>query len=145
MENHRFDLIVIMAGYPDDMDKLMNENAGLKSRMPYLMEFPNYTRTQLTDIYMRMVNKGFNYDDDFMNAVNSYFSSLSDEILQAKDFSNARFVRNLFERTWSKAALRCQLDRTACDVLTVEDFALATSDKEFHNIMEHKRHTIGFN
>ena len=145
MENHRFDLMVIMAGYPDDMDKLMDGNAGLKSRMPYLIEFPNYTRAQLADIYMSMVNKGFTYDDDFMNAVNSYFSSLSDEILQAKDFSNARFVRNLFERTWGKAALRCQLDRTACDVLTVEDLALATSDKEFHNIMEHKRRTIGFN
>ena len=48
-------------------------------------------------------------------------------------------------RTWGKAALRCQLDRKPCDTLTVEDLALATSDKEFNNIMEHKKRKIGFN
>ena len=145
MENHRSDLMVIMAGYPEDMDKLMKGNVGLKSRMPYLIEFPNYTRQQLADIFMSMVKSSFSCEDGFEAAVNTYFNSLSDKILQAKDFSNARFVRNLFERTWGKAALRCQLDQSACKTLTVEDLALATADKEFHNIMEHKKHTIGFN
>ncbi len=145
MENHRSDLMVIMAGYPDDMDKLMNGNAGLKSRMPYLIEFPNYTRGQLAEIFLSMAGKSFTYDTAFADVVNSYFSSLSEKILTAKDFSNARFVRNLFERTWGKAALRCQLDGIECNTLLVEDFALATSDKEFHNIMEQKKRTIGFN
>lgn len=145
MENHRSDLMVIMAGYPDDMDKLMNGNAGLKSRMPYLIEFPNYARGQLAEIFLSMAGKSFTYDTAFVDAVNSYFSSLSEKILTAKDFSNARFVRNLFERTWGKAALRCQLDGIECNTLLVEDFALAASDKEFHNIMEQKKRTIGFN
>lgn len=145
MENHRSDLMVIMAGYPDDMDKLMNGNAGLKSRMPYLIEFPNYARGQLAEIFLSMAGKSFTYDTAFADAVNSYFSSLSEKILTAKDFSNARFVRNLFERTWGKAALRCQLDGIECNTLLVEDFALAASDKEFHNIMEQKKRTIGFN
>ncbi len=145
MENHRSDLMVIMAGYPDDMDKLMNGNAGLKSRMPYLIEFPNYARGQLAEIFLSMAGKSFTYDTTFADAVNSYFSSLSEKILTAKDFSNARFVRNLFERTWGKAALRCQLDEIECNTLLVEDFALAASDKEFHNIMEQKKRTIGFN
>lgn len=145
MENHRSDLMVIMAGYPDDMDKLMNSNAGLKSRMPYLIEFPNYSRGQLAEIFLSMAGKSFTYDTAFADAVNSYFSSLSEKILTAKDFSNARFVRNLFERTWGKAALRCQLDGIECSTLLVEDFALAASDKEFHNIMEQKKRTIGFN
>lgn len=145
MENHRTDLMVIMAGYTEDMDKLMNGNIGLKSRMPYLIEFPNYTREQLAEIFMSMVDKGFDYDDSFSNAVHSYFESLADEILNAKDFSNARFVRNLFERTWGKAALRCQMSQIPCKTLTVEDLALATSDKEFHNIMEQKKKTtLGF-
>lgn len=59
MENHRSDLMVIMAGYPDDMDKLMNGNADLKSRMPYLIEFPNYARGQLAEIFLSMAGKSF--------------------------------------------------------------------------------------
>lgn len=145
MENHRTDLMVIMAGYPDEMDKLMNGNAGLKSRMPYLIEFPNYSREQLAEIFMSMVGKAFKYDDSFSDAVQTYFQTLSSEILNAKDFSNARFVRNLFERTWGKAALRCQMNQIVCDTLIVEDFVLATSDKEFHNIIDKKKQKIGFN
>lgn len=145
MENHRTDLMVIMAGYPDEMEKLMSGNIGLKSRMPYLIEFPNYTREQLADIFFTMAKKGFSYDDSFFDAVKAYFSTLSEDIMGAKDFSNARFVRNLFERTWGKAALRCQMSQTKCTTLTVEDFALAISDKEFHSIMEQKKRTIGFN
>ncbi len=139
MENHRSDLMVIMAGYPDDMDHLMNSNAGLKSRMPYLIEFPNYTRDQLAEIYLSMAKKSFTYDAAFVDAVNTYFSSLSEQILESKDFSNARFVRNLYERTWGKAALRCQMSGTECNELLAEDFALAASDKEFHNIMDKKK------
>ena len=144
MENHRSDMVVIMAGYPDDMEKLMEGNAGLKSRMPYLIEFPNYTKEHLAEIFLRSAKKSFSYDSGFEDAVKLYFSSLSDEVVNSKEFSNARFVRNLFERTWGKAALRCQLNGEECTLLTVEDFALATSDKEFHNIMEQKKRTIGF-
>lgn len=144
MENHRDDLVVIMAGYPDEMDKLLNGNIGLKSRMPYMIEFPNYTREQLAKIFFNMADKVFTYDDAFSEAVNSYFENLSDSVLGAKDFSNARYVRNLFERTWGKAALRCQMSRIPCDTLIVEDFALAASDKEFNNILEQKKRSIGF-
>ena len=145
MENHRSDLMVIMAGYPNEMEKLMSGNVGLKSRMPYLIEFPNYTREQLAAIFLTMASKGFHYNDDFIDAVKTYFESLSDEIMNAKDFSNARFVRNLFERTWGKGALRCQMNQTECTELTVEDFALATADKEFNSILEQKKRRIGFN
>ena len=145
MENHRSDLMVIMAGYPNEMEKLMSGNVGLKSRMPYLIEFSNYTREQLAAIFLTMASKGFHYNDDFTNAVKTYFESLSDEIMCAKDFSNARFVRNLFERTWGKGALRCQMNQTECTELTVEDFALATADKEFNSILEQKKRKIGFN
>lgn len=145
MENHRSDLMIIMAGYPNEMEKLMSGNIGLKSRMPYLIEFPNYTRKQLAAIFLTMASKGFHYNDDFSNAIKTYFESLSDEIMCAKDFSNARFVRNLFERTWGKGALRCQMNQTECTELTVEDFALATADKEFNSILEQKKRIIGFN
>ena len=54
MEDHRNELVVIMAGYTDDMEKLMEGNAGLASRMPYVIEFPNFSREQLYDIFVSM-------------------------------------------------------------------------------------------
>ena len=143
-ENHRSDLMVVMAGYPDEMETLMSANPDLRSRMPYLIEFLNYTKDQLAEIFLNIVKKSFRYETDFEDAVKMYFSSLPDSLLDAKDFSNARYVWNLFERTWAKAALRCQMSGTECSALTVEDFALAASDKEFNNIMEQKKRAIGF-
>ncbi len=145
MENHRSDLVVIMAGYPDEMETLMKGNAGLASRMPFIVEFPNYTREQLHEIYMRMVNKSFTCGEGFEETAKEYFTTLPDEVVQAKEFSNARFVRNLFERTWGKAVLRAQLNKEDSSMLTKEDFLQASAEKEFKRIMEKKPGTrLGF-
>ena len=130
MENHRDDFVVIMAGYTDDMDKLMEGNMGLASRMPYTIEFPNFTREQLYLIFESMVKGRFKSDKQLLAAAHAYFNALPNEIIQAKEFSNARFVRNLFERTWAKAAMRCQLDGRQNIVLTKDDFEHASADKE---------------
>ena len=143
MENHRNDFVVIMAGYTDDMDKLMEGNMGLASRMPYTIEFPNFTREQLYEIFESMVKARFKYDKQLLNAAHEYFNNLSDEIIQAKEFSNARFVRNLFERTWAKAAMRCQLNDRQNIVLTKDDFEHASADKEFA-VKTTKKTRIGF-
>ena len=131
MENHRNDFVVIMAGYTDDMEKLMEGNMGLASRMPYTIEFPNFTREQLYLIFESMVKGRFKSDKQLLAAAHAYFNVLPDEIIQAKEFSNARFVRNLFERTWAKAAMRCQLNGRQNIVLTKDDFEHASADKEF--------------
>ncbi len=144
MENHRSDLVVIMAGYPEEMKTLMGANPGLESRMPYIVEFPNYTREQLFDIFMLMVNKSFKCDEGFEEAAKTYFSELPDDVVLSKEFSNARFVRNLFERTWGKAVLRCQLNKQECTMLTKEDFLLSSSEKEFKKIMSKPKRSLGF-
>ena len=131
MENHRSDFVVIMAGYTDDMDRLMAGNAGLASRMPYTIEFPNFSREQLFEIFSRMAKEKFRCEEQLFDAAREYFNGLSDETLLAKEFSNARFVRNLFERTWAKASLRCQLGGSKEIVLKKEDFEQASADKEF--------------
>lgn len=143
MENHRSDFVVIMAGYPDDMDTLMSGNAGLKSRMPYTLEFPNFSREQLYDIYVSMLNGNFSYGQDLLSAAKEYFLSLPEEVLNSKEFSNARFVRNLFERTWAKAAMRCQLERKSKIELIKDDFDRSVSDKDFATAME-KKTKLGF-
>ncbi|MEA5039363.1 MAG: AAA family ATPase [Clostridiaceae bacterium] len=108
MENHSDDLVVIFAGYPEDMDILLRANAGMASRIPYTLTFPNYTREQLAQIFFRMIPDRFPYNKDFADSANQYFLSLPDFILESPDFGNARFVRNLYERVWGKAAMRCQ-------------------------------------
>lgn len=143
MENHRNDFVVIMAGYQSDMDKLMGGNLGLASRMPYTIEFPNFTREQLYDIFVSMAKNKFKCENGLFDAAHDFFVNLPDDILSSKDFSNARYVRNLFERTWAKAAMRCQLNGKADIVLTRDDFEHASADKEFvANIPKKTR--IGF-
>ena len=144
MENHRSDLVVIMAGYTDEMADLMKANAGLESRMPYVIEFPNYTRQQLTEIFMRMARKSFTIHKDMEEAVGEYFAQLPEEVIASKEFSNARFVRNLFERTWGKTVLRAQMNKTDPTEITKEDFLLASAEKEFKKIMPKQTKTLGF-
>lgn len=131
MENHRDDMVVVMAGYTEDMDKLMEANAGLRSRMPYVIEFKSYDREQLAAIFMNYVKKHFTVGEGLEEAVKEYFDSMADSYLQSKEFANARFVRNLYERTWSKAALRISASGTSDIVITVDDFNAAKAEKEF--------------
>ncbi len=143
MENHRDDMVIIMAGYTDDMKTLMEANAGLRSRMPYIIEFKSYSREQLAAIFMNYVRKHFEVGEGLEEAVRSYFAGLSESYLASKEFANARFVRNLYERTWSRAALRVAGSGSGNIVITVADFDSARSDKEFGEELVEKRR-IGF-
>ena len=144
MENHRTDLVVIMAGYRDDMEILMHGNAGLASRMPFKIDFPNFTREELYNIFEHMVKSEFNYEDSILDTAKAYFDSLSDESLSSKEFSNARFVRNIYERTWGKAAVRVRLDKNGEIVLTAEDFNSAINDCGSNVLVTKKKHHLGF-
>ena len=144
MENHRNDFVVIMAGYTGDMDKLMGGNLGLASRMPYTIEFPNFDREQLYNIFVSMVKDKFKCDKGLFDAAHDFFINLPDDVISSKDFANARYVRNLFERTWAKAAMRCQLNGNTDTELTRDDFEHASADKEFAANLP-KKTRIGFN
>ena len=143
MENHRNDFVVIMAGYTDEMDTLMKGNSGLLSRMPYTIEFPNFTKEQLYQIFVSMINDKLKVDKNLYIAAKEYFEGIPDSVISSKEFSNARFVRNLYERVWAKAAMRCQLSGSSEISLTKEDFEHASTDKEFKTNME-KKMKLGF-
>ena len=146
MENHRDDLVVIMAGYTDEMNKLMEANAGLASRIPYTIEFPNFTRDQLYTIFEKMLESTqIKYEKALLADAKKYFQSLPDATINSKKFSNGRFVRNLYERTFAKACTRAQIAGNDAVEIACEDFLSACTDTEF--LVEEKkpnRARIGF-
>ena len=144
MENHRDDFCVIMAGYKDEMDAMLKGNAGLKSRIPYEIEFPNFSRNDLEKIFFSMLTGVFEYEAGLKDVVHKFFAELPDDAFQSKEFSNARLVRNLYERTWGKAAYRQSLEGGELRILK-SDLINAMSDSEFDKIMKKKpEHRMGF-
>ena len=145
MENHRDDMCVIMAGYSDEMRTMLRGNPGLESRIPYHVDFPNYSREELIKIFFMMTDaNGFKYEPAFKEAVSDFFNHIPDNKISAKGFSNARFVRNLFERTWGKAACRGCLDEEEI-VLLASDLIGASEENEFKQLIENtSRKSIGF-
>ena len=146
MENHRDDFCVIMAGYKDEMDAMLRGNAGLRSRIPYEIEFPNYSREDLEKIFFTMLDGTFEYEDGLKDAVHGFFADLPEETFRSKEFSNARLVRNLYERTWGKAAYRQSLDGGGDMLILKGDLAGAAADSEFKKLMKKnvERRAIGF-
>ncbi|MBO4899521.1 MAG: AAA family ATPase [Lachnospiraceae bacterium] len=144
MENHRDDMCVIMAGYTDEMKNLLESNPGLKSRIRSIIEFPNYSRSELEQIFMGMVGDSFYYDDAFKKAVHKYFDGLEDEVIEDKTFANGRFVRNLYENTWGNAALRNEFDDTGRLKLKATDFTTSAEKTDATGTDEPKRRPMGF-
>ncbi len=144
MENNRDKLVVILSGYPDEMDTLLRANPGLAGRIPYEIRFPNYSREQLTRIFLDMAGKSFVFDGAFEQAAAEFFGSVSDARYKEKNFSNARLARNLYERVWAKAAVRQQLNRDEPGRLLPEDLRGAVADREFQRLLHGRETGIGF-
>lgn len=94
MENSLDEVVIIFAGYKDQMEQFLQRNPGLRSRVSYVMEFKDYTVPQLTEIALKMANdRGFRLTPEAHERVNK----LMQEAVHKKDFGNGRFARNLIE------------------------------------------------
>lgn len=145
MENHRDDLCVIMAGYTSEMETMLGGNSGLLSRIPYAVNFPNYSREELVRIFFAMAEGNFGHEKALEKALRDYFAQIPDEVMAGRDFSNARFVRNLYERTWGKAVCRNRLGGDGEVKLLASDLAGAAGEREFREMLERTaRKPIGF-
>lgn len=103
MENHRDDLVVIIAGYPDEMDEFMLTNPGLKSRFPKTITFHDYSPEELLSIFLSMLRASdYIAEKDAKLAATEYLVNKS----RVTGFGNARGVRNMFEATIDSQALR---------------------------------------
>ncbi len=122
MEDHRDDLIVIVAGYSDLMQEFLASNPGLKSRFNTFIEFKNYTPEELMRILDQMcAQQDYKLSDEAKSFAMAYFEIQS----QQENFANAREVRNFLEHAISRQATRLVLnkitDKEGLSLLTLED------------------------
>lgn len=125
MENHRDDLVVIFAGYPDEIEGLLDADPGLRRRFTERIRFADYSMEELGQILDGMVAaKDYTMDSEARKAA----LDLLGRRRNAKDFGNAGAVRNLFEAAVLKQSLRLQATRVAGGEISREDYLRLTSD-----------------
>ena len=117
MEDDRDRLIVILAGYTDEMRAFIESNPGLRSRFTRVIEFPDYTAEELEVIFLRLAER--NEYKLTTNALRALRARLA-EAVATKDrtFGNGRFARNLFERAIERQATRlADVPDLSCEAL----------------------------
>lgn len=142
MENHRDDLVVIFAGYPREMDFFLKTNAGLETRIPHLVTFPNYTRDELFKIFQTMAARAFHLDGDALEAAQMFFRSISDDEFNSPTFGNARLSRNFYESCCRKLSVRQFDDVDGKPEMTQADVAAAIED--YKRSIPKSKNRIGF-
>ena len=105
MEDHRDELVVIVAGYDGPMEKFISSNPGLESRFNKYIHFPDYTPEELHGIFMLQCEKhGYTLSAEADAALKDLLRRLYDT--RDENFGNGRTVRNLFEDAISRQANR---------------------------------------
>ncbi len=91
------DMIIIMAGYPEDMQRLLDSNKGLQSRFPYTFHFEDYSEEELLEIAVRTAQQyGYTFSDEALQRVRELIHREMERGTSAKKhFGNARFVTRL--------------------------------------------------
>ena len=115
MEDDRSRLVVIVAGYTEEMQTFINSNPGLQSRFNRYINFPDYTTNEMIQIFENLANK-YHYTIDFSmkTALASYIDAAYRQ--NRGHFGNARFVRNLFEKCLENQANRVAQQSNSGDI-----------------------------
>jgi stage V sporulation protein K len=108
MEDDRNRLVVILAGYDEDMRLFVNSNPGIQSRINRYIHFPDYSEDELFEIFMSLANKS---EYHVTPEAQAKLRFIIEEELDKKDsrFGNGRYVRNIFEKTLEHQANRLSL------------------------------------
>ena len=125
MEDHRDDLVVIVAGYTDLMDKFIHSNPGLESRFNRFLLFEDYSLDELMAIFKMRCGKGYTLSPEAEPLVRDY---IAEESADGDSFGNARGVRNIFEHI-----LVAQNNRLAkLDTVTRDDLMTLLPEDVMH-------------
>jgi AAA+ superfamily predicted ATPase len=143
MEDYRKEFVCIMAGYTEEMDKMLDINPGLRDRVQFYIDFPDYSQDELVTIFRDLCTADkYGLDADAESVLSEYF----DLVLRRKDknFANARIVRKVFERVRVKQAMRVSDPDDMLITKTDIDDAFAETDMRALLNGRDKGVTIGF-
>lgn len=124
MEDDRDRLVVILAGYTNEIKEFIDSNPGLQSRFNRYIHFEDYSADELLEIFMRNIKKsGYNIKGDAYVQLQINIHQATTE--RDKKFGNARYVRNLFEKIVQKQANRLSRiqnpTKEQLKMITIED------------------------
>ena len=139
MEDHRNEICIILAGYTEEMKKLIQLNPGFESRIQFTINFPDYSPEELLEIFNGLCKKEkYKLSDNCKDILINNFNMAKDE----KNFGNGRYVRNLFEKVKFEQADRViQSNSKAINSITNKDIESAINAIS-HS--ENERRKIGF-
>lgn len=123
MEDDRNRLVVVLAGYSEDMKRFIDSNPGLQSRFNRYIHFSDYSVYELKQIFMFNVEKNqYHLDGDGETLLDQILYSAVEH--KDKNFGNGRYVRNLFEKT-----IQNQATRLSCKPnITTEELSMLTAE-----------------
>ena len=128
MENMRDDLVVILAGYADRMDRFFQSNPGFRSRIAHHIEFPDYSDAELGRIAETMLaGQGYRLSDEAAQVMARYIALRRDQ----PHFANARSIRNALDRARLRQANRLfsraegPVDAVLLSTIEAEDIAVS--------------------
>jgi probable Rubsico expression protein CbbX len=120
MENQRDDLTVILAGYKDRMDRFFESNPGFRSRIAHHVHFPDFADNELLSIVEKLAQQAeYRLSVDAREALQEYIAQRR----QQPNFANARSIRNAFDRSRLRQAMRLVeigAEISADDLVTIE-------------------------
>lgn len=117
MEDYRDRIVIVLAGYTNEMEKFLQTNSGLKSRFPNIIEFPDYSTDELLSIIeLQVKNNGYVLNENAKIKIRQ----LLDQNRVEPNFGNGRGIRNLFEKAVKNMAVR--LANVDPKLLTKENF-----------------------
>ena len=124
MEDHRDELVVILAGYSREMAAFLTANSGLASRFPNKIEFPDYTADELLQITRILAkNKGYRLDDGCTGPLRDYYARW--QATDARTAGNGRLARNTLEKAIFRQSRRLVSDPDGLlDLILPEDLEL---------------------
>ena len=124
MEDHRDELVVILAGYSREMAAFLTANSGLASRFPNKIEFPDYTADELLQITRILAkNKGYRLDDGCTGPLRDYYARW--QAADARTAGNGRLARNTLEKAIFRQSRRLVSDPDGLlDLILPEDLEL---------------------
>lgn len=147
MEEHKDELVVIMAGYSDEMENMVALNPGLNSRVPHQIHFTDYSAEELCWIFEQQLGKEYRIEEAAVKRIKEIFAQASSS--SDRRSGNGRFVRNLIERLKMKQSIRLYnstaVERDEMLKIVEADVESLFEDNDIvKNLEEKQNNRIGF-